>query len=65
MTRIAVDQLTIRAPGLTPEEGRRLARLLADGLQRGADHSSAGHTEVDELAGRVLEQLVAELRRRT
>jgi hypothetical protein len=73
---LAVDQISIRAPGLSPEEGRRLARLLADGLPGAVPpgagaaaidsvsvhHGSSG-APVDELARRLLEQLAAELRR--
>ena len=76
VTSLSVDRIAVQAPGLSPEEARRLARLVADGLGGAvppgtgsaalgsvAVRSAAAGAPVDELARPVLAEIAAELRR--
>jgi hypothetical protein len=76
MSPLSVDRISVQAPGLSPGEGRRLARLLAEGLGAAVPtgarpasvpsmsvRSATAAAPVDELAQRVLADLAAELRR--
>jgi hypothetical protein len=76
MTLLDVERISLQVPGLSPEEGRRLAVLVADGLVS-AVPSRAGDAKIgslsvrtagagaplDELAQHILDGITAELRR--
>jgi hypothetical protein len=74
MTRVAVDRLAVRAPGLTPEQARRLQSVLGEllGDQRAQPASQAPAQPasqapldaVDELARRIVAEITSELQRR-
>ncbi len=76
MSAFSIDRLTVRVPGLSEPEGRRLALQIAHGL--GAAGSSGGgrdipalhldlkakpNTTVDELARQIVAELLQHVRR--
>jgi hypothetical protein len=71
---LRVDRLSLRVPGLSPDEGRRLAELVGRGLagtQAGVGDAGALRVSVqarageplDGLAGRIAEQVSSSLPR--
>jgi hypothetical protein len=61
---VHVDRLTLRVPGLSPAEGRRLAELVAGGLSRmpaGAQAGDAIRIAVDARTGERVEALAARI----
>lgn len=57
---LRVDRLTLRVPGLSPPEGRRLAELVGGrlaGIPAGAEDAGAVRVAVDARAGERLDGL--------
>jgi hypothetical protein len=57
---LRIDRLTLRVPGLSPDEGRRLAELVGRGLSTiptGVEGGDAVRVAVDARAGERLEAL--------
>jgi hypothetical protein len=75
MSNLSIDRLILDVPGLSESDGRRLARLVADGL--GSARLSGGRLDiptinlelrpgrgegVDELAGRIVAEFARQVR---
>ena len=69
-----VDRLTLRVPGLSRDEGRRLAELVGAGMSRTPAGAAGVHAarltvgarggeQLEELAERIAAQLTSALRR--
>jgi len=76
MPRVEIDRLGIEVPGLTAEQGRRLAELVVDGLggvqwpdrvpqNSGtvsiAVDSGAGNRELEEMATAIVREILRQI----
>jgi hypothetical protein len=61
---VTVDRVSVAVEGLSPEEARRLERLVGELLEApGAAPATGGGDPVDELARRIATGIADELRR--
>jgi len=75
MADLEVERLSLKLSGYSEEQGRRLVRLIAEGLAAAPVNGAGNHpgvasrqatspgTSVEDLSGRIVEDLLRQLKR--